>query len=481
MAHITIPAGEPLVSYTPGGSSTGPFNVTFPIFSTADLNVMVNGVLLSSSDWTFTPTDTRTGGYQAGYITLDSATTYEVVIYRDTTRSRTSDYASGPLDINTLNTDVDRTVARDQDLKMLLDRSLRQPMSDAAAIGRLPAKASRASAYLAFDANGDPVAITAALSGTPVSSFMATVLDDADAATARATLGVTAANLGLVIGTNVQAYDADLSELASFSTLAFTALLSGLTLSNNGSDATNDIDIATGVCYDKTRQKLGKLSSALTKQLDANWAAGTNAGMRYSGAAIANGTYHLWLVWKADGTTDVYATPSGSASTSTAALALLQAETGGSSYAYIQYIGSILRESAAIVPFQQDGDLFMRKTFVTDVNATNPGTSAVTRTLSVPVGLRVGAIFVGAVSTTTLSTLWYAYFSDLNTTDSAAGGQSQVRFASTSIAQTYVGAAQLEIMTNTSAQVRSRIGNSDASTLILMFTLGWRISRKDVA
>jgi len=473
MAHLTIPAGEPLVSYTPGASSTGPFNVTFPIFSTSDLNVMVNGVLLTSSDWVFTSTDTRTGGYQAGYITLNSATTYTVILYRDTTRSRTSDYASGPLDIDTLNSDVDRTVARDQDLKMLADRTLRQPMNDAAAIGRLPAKADRASKYLAFDANGDPTAIAYAISSTGVSAFMATVLDDVDAAAARTTLGVT-------IGTNVQAFDADLSELASFSTLAFSGLLSGLTLSNNGTDATNDIDIETGVCFDRTRLKFGRLSSALTKQLDANWAAGTNAGMRYSGAAIANGTYHLWLVWKADGTTDVYATPSGSASTSTAALALLQAETGGSAYAYIQYLGSILRESAAIVPFQQDGDLFMRKTFVTDVNATNPGTSAVTRTLSVPVGLRVGALFVGGMATTTLSTPWSVYFSDLNTTDSAAGGQSQIRFASTSIAQSYIGAAKVEIMTNTSAQVRSRIGNSDASTSIVIHTLGWRISRKDV-
>lgn len=204
MAHLTIPAGEPWVSYTPGGSSTGPFNVTFPIFSTSDLNVMVDGVLLSSSDWTFTSTDARTGGDQAGYITLDTATTAVVVIYRDTTRSRTSDYASGPLDIDTLNSDVDRTVARDQDLKMLIDRSIRQPMNDAAAIGRLPAKADRASKYLAFDANGDPTAIAYALSTTGVSAFMATVLDDVDAATARTTLGA-------------QASDATLSALAGLS------------------------------------------------------------------------------------------------------------------------------------------------------------------------------------------------------------------------------------------------------------------------
>ena len=203
MAHITIPAGEPLVSYTPGGSSTGPFNVTFPIFAESDLNVVVNGVLLSSSDWTFTPTDTRTGGHQAGYITLDSATTYEVVIYRDATRSRTSDYASGPLDINTLNTDVDRTVARDQDLKLQIDRTLRSPASEPA-MDALPDAATRANQYLIFDADGQPTLAAYGVTTTPVSSFMATVLDDTTAADARTTLGVTLENLGYAIASDAE-------------------------------------------------------------------------------------------------------------------------------------------------------------------------------------------------------------------------------------------------------------------------------------
>src|SRR3990167_1953787 len=45
----------------------------------------------------------------------------------------------------------------------------------------------------------------------------------------------------------------------------------GLTLSNNGTDPTNDIDIATGKARDSTDAVDISLASALTKQLDAAW------------------------------------------------------------------------------------------------------------------------------------------------------------------------------------------------------------------
>jgi hypothetical protein len=73
-----------------------------------------------------------------------------------------------------------------------------QPDSDADVIGLLPAAADRANRFLAFDASGNPFAATA-VTGTPVSAFMATMLDDTSAADARATLGIVdqAAYVGL--------------------------------------------------------------------------------------------------------------------------------------------------------------------------------------------------------------------------------------------------------------------------------------------
>lgn len=75
--------------------------------------------------------------------------------------------------------------------------------------------------------------------------------------------------------------------------------LSGLTLTNNGSDATNDIDIAAGTARDSTDVANLVLASALTKQLDAGWAVGTNQGGLDTGA-VGNSTYYVWLIRRPD-------------------------------------------------------------------------------------------------------------------------------------------------------------------------------------
>lgn len=83
--------------------------------------------------------------------------------------------------------------------------------------------------------------------------------------------------------------------------------ITGLILANNGTDATNDIDIAIGSARDSTNAADMVLASALTKQLDATWAVGTNAGMLDVGT-VGNLTYHLYLIKRSDtGVVDVLA------------------------------------------------------------------------------------------------------------------------------------------------------------------------------
>src|SRR5690606_23210119 len=105
-------------------------------------------------------------------------------------------------------------------------------------------------------------------------------------------------------------------------------------------------------------------------------------------------------IGKPDGTVDIFAY------TGTDPTSVLPA-------GYVDYrmIGSILRESAAIVEFSQRGDRFLRKTAKQDVLNTSDHSSETTATLSVPTGIVVEAILnVGSldVSNSNTGTAVYA-------------------------------------------------------------------------
>jgi hypothetical protein len=250
--------------------------------------------------------------------------------------------------------------------------------------------------------------------------------------------------------------------------------LYGLTLSNNASDATNDIDITTGEATDSTGAVVMKLTSALTKRLDAGWAAGTGNGMRNSGASIANGTYHIYLVAKAGGAdVDIYAHASAVVGT---VLTALQAETGGSAYIYARRIASIMRVSGVIAGFVQHGDSFRLKDPILDHAATNPGTSAVSRSLSVPTGINVIAQMNVQLAVSSADGVNSGlYLSDLDQTDmvpslTAAPLQTVAGFLMLS---TSINSWSGGVRTNTSGLIRSRLTGSAANTILRIATIGW--------
>ena len=240
--------------------------------------------------------------------------------------------------------------------------------------------------------------------------------------------------------------------------------LYGMTLSN-GTDATNDINIAAGKCRDSA-DTLNISLSAITKQLDSAWAAGTNAGGR-SSASLANGTWHVFGIAKPDGTSDVlfHSNPDPSA-------------VLPSGYTVYRRIGSIIRESGAIVPFVQDGDYFQRVTASIDLGSANPGTSAVARTLAVPYGISVIAQIFGFMSKIN-STIAYTLISDLDTADQVpAGALCNLTPVSTASGQTAYSAGEIIVRTSTAAQVRTRITYAtDLATQLFITTRGWWDSR----
>lgn len=239
--------------------------------------------------------------------------------------------------------------------------------------------------------------------------------------------------------------------------------LTGLTLSNNASDATNDIDIAAGsAAADTSPYTVMVLASALTKRLDAAWAVGSGNGGLDTGS-IANTTYHIWLIQRSDtGVVDALFSASATA------------PTMPSNYDRKRRIGSIIRSAAAILGFIQDGDDFALKTSIIDVNATNPGTSAVTRTLSVPTGVRVRARIVAGIIMSTASAFNAFDVTDLSTTDVAPSiATASVGITSQSTAGIYRATSYDEVWTNTSGQVRSRAFASDANNSFTIATTGW--------
>ncbi|QNP80978.1 hypothetical protein [Agrobacterium tumefaciens] len=153
--------------------------------------------------------------------------------------------------------------------------------------------------------------------------------------------------------------------------------LYGLTLSNNVSDATNDIDIAVGECAsDDTIPWLMTLSSSLTKRLDATWAVGSGNGGLDTGA-ITNGTYHLFLIQRSD-TGVVDALFSNSATS----------PTMPTNYDRKRRIGSILRVAGTILAFVQRGDHFDFVTARTERNSTAAQASTLF-SVGVPFGIVV--------------------------------------------------------------------------------------------
>lgn len=231
--------------------------------------------------------------------------------------------------------------------------------------------------------------------------------------------------------------------------------LAGLTMSTAGSSAT--MAIAAGVARDSTNVADIALASSISKTTSA-WSVGTGNGGLDTGS-IANSTwYHFYVIIRPDtGVTDVLFSTSASS------------PTLPSNYTLFRRIGSgKTNGSAQWTLFTQDGDLFIWAAYVADVNANNPGTSAVSRTLTVPTGINVMSIANWIL--TTSGTGSNGLISDLNIAD--VGASTTNMNVGVGITNSN-GGTQLTIRTNTSAQVRSRVSASDANVTLNCATIGW--------
>lgn len=210
------------------------------------------------------------------------------------------------------------------------------------------------------------------------------------------------------------------------------------------------------------------LASAFTKSLSA-FAAGTGNGGLDTGAVAINSSYHMHLIRKdTDGSVDVLYSLSPTAPTMPAG------------YTARRRIGSFKTDgSAQIVAYIQTGNRFLLSVPGIDYDATNPGTAAVTRALaSVPTGVVFLALLTVGIYTGTTAANAYivSSLSVADTTPVAAATAALAGAATVSVAsggQVHWDMAPAEVLTDTSAQVRSRLGVSGAADHAGIITNGW--------
>lgn len=241
----------------------------------------------------------------------------------------------------------------------------------------------------------------------------------------------------------------------------------GMTLSNNATDLVNDIDISVGECAStESSPVLMVLPSILTKRLDASWAVGSGNGGRDTGA-ISDGTWHVWVIQRSDtGVVDALFSLSATS------------PTMPTSYDRKRRVGSVIRSSGSIRPFIQNNDYFEHATRISDVSATDPGTAAVTRALTVPTGISVFAcgkavIVITSSSGSNTRFLLLTSLSQPDADPATVGGTVAISTPAVPSATLHRAQGDFMTQTNTIGQIRSRMNISESVLNIQIITTGW--------
>jgi len=246
-----------------------------------------------------------------------------------------------------------------------------------------------------------------------------------------------------------------------------SSLIDGMTISNNVTDANNDLDIAVGVATvtDGSNWFVATLASALTKRSDAAWVVGTNQGGMDTGAKANSASLHVWLIQRSDtGVVDILFSLSGTTPTMPA------------NYDRKRRIGAGYTDSSGnLLAVYQSGDRFIFGVQQLGWNTANPGTSAVLRTLPTPSGIEVEAIIQAGTIDNTYGAATYTlitYPGQADTAPAITACTYNNNYSATGLTIATNGVV-CQVRTNTSSQVRVRVNNSDADVTPRGYVIGW--------
>ncbi|MDO8775674.1 MAG: hypothetical protein Q7K57_44635 [Burkholderiaceae bacterium] len=444
---MSVSVQTPYKKYTAAAAATV-FPTTFRVVLAGDLQVTVDSVVVTTG---FT---LSTLGLSAGVdvtFTTPMVGGEVVELQRIIPKSRVTDYQQlGDFDAAVVNADIDRLWMSNQELGEEVDRAVKVPIGSTIDPDQLIADllAAQAAAEAAA-AETEADKLEAAASAAAAAASAATTGLPSLIGKALNWLRVKADESGYETRTPAQAL-ADIGGV-------YRGHIDGLILSNNATDATNDIDIASGSAVDTTATYMMSLTGPFTKRLDAAWAAGSGNGGLDAGS-IADAEYNVWLIRKdSDGSRDVLFSLSATAPTM---------PTG---YTAKRRIRSIFRASGAIRLFVQKGDRVYYKTPPLDVDTTL-GTTATSYTISAPGG---SVAILNAFTNRTGNTTGLYIYSPEVTDQAHSESASPLSNFSYAVGggTTVIGAAQVEVLTNSSAQIRAVA--QLASTTFKVATVGY--------
>lgn len=429
------------------------------------------------------------------------AATKTVVIQRTVPRTQQTDFVQNDgSDAEVFEEALDRLVMITQEHDTTLDRVFKLADSDVSGVS-LDMPTPAASELIGFNSGATALttypAASIAASIIPT-SFAETLLDDSTAAEARTTLGLGSAavlassdvllqSLADAKGDSIAATGdgvwaketvgangtIQMARSAATTGRAYVAALNkaiyGLTYANNGSDATNDIDIATGGAMDATGAYWMTLASALTKQSDVAWAVGTNAGWLDTGA-VGNSDYYIWLIARSDtGVVDSLCSLSSTA------------PTMPTNYDFKRLIGWFKRVGGTIVAFTtietEGGGIFFQWTTPTqDINLANTLTTT-RRTDAVKVPLNFSVLAWLSIYIVDASA-WGTWMGNPNAADVAVVVANPETGTQAGGAGAYTVRGDLKIYTNSSGLIAARADTATMDTYRVA-TIGFTWARRN--
>jgi hypothetical protein len=198
---MTVASAVSRVDYV-GNGATSVYPYTFKIFASSDLRVTrqviatgVETLLVLTTDYSVSGVGAESGG-NVTLVAGNLPSTQKITIRRVRPLTQGTDIRNqGDFLPETHEDEFDRGVMLDQQLQDQIGRCLKLQETEvgADALTKIPIASVRADKFFKWDSSGNPTATSVLTTGAlSVSSFVETLLDDANAASFMTTLGITA-------------------------------------------------------------------------------------------------------------------------------------------------------------------------------------------------------------------------------------------------------------------------------------------------